>query len=307
MNSKERHINFLNALQDEFKNMQMEKFNKAAELKNYQESVLDHSTELVRSNIQKENKRSEISSSRDKIKSTLMINALDYILNEALKKLDINDVTNNRLGYLNQFISEQESITRFLRESKTKNFILSQMVFELEKSYKSIVENNKEEDVQVVIKIDNKDVEEYIDKLDKLECDRIAEIIADKVSVSIADFIINNQKDKQEIQKTIIHSQEKIEKTIDESKISYYQTQCKSEIKKIRNKRFKSLFEMMISNVAEYTYKNNVKEFINEGSLELNKIMESVTIMYTFLEFTNTLGLVTVNESYIKDVLKQMK
>lgn len=308
MNYKQRHMKFLNALKNEFEMIQEQERASIINKKALYENELDESTKRVREDIEKKQKSITVANSRNKLRETLMINALDIIFNEALKKLDVNDVTNNRLVYLNEFINEQESITKLLRECKTKNFMLSHIVFELEKAYDRIVtEAEKEENVELVVKVDDKDIEDYIDQLDKLEVDRIAEIIADKVSASIADFIINNQKDKQAIQDAILHSQKKIDSTVDQELKEHYEIRCKKDIKNIRNRRYKSLFEVMVNNVAEFTYKSGNKEFIKESSLDLDRIMESVTIMYTFLEFTNTMGLVDVNEEYIKNILNQMK
>ena len=49
------------------------------------------------------------------------------------------------------------------------------------------------------------------------------------------------------------------------------------------------------------------ESYSNNNKLDFKKIMKDTEVMYTFLECLNTLNIVNVNESYITNMLLEMK
>ncbi len=88
-----------------------------------------------------------------------------------------------------------------------------------------------------------------------------------------------------------------------------YERQGKAAIAKVRNRNNKGIFESMVFNISKSVFKDPEMKamYTNESSLDLDAIVENVTIMYTFLETLNCAKMVDVNEKYINNILNGLK
>lgn len=250
-----------------------------------------------------ENKRESVS----RIKKSLIMSGLGYIVEQVLKNINVDDVYNRRFMYIESVIDDDYgSVEEFALKLNRKNYIMSNIINEAEIAYNKILEEKDDtNNEEVIIKIDDKDVNNYVDKLDKTECDRIAEIIADKVSRTIADFIISNQREKSEIKNIIDKYQNKIDKEKDDEIAESFVIKCNSEIKKMNRNKYRTLYEIMVEKIAENAIVNRDNMNI-ENSINMDRIIESVNIMYSVLETVNTLNILNINDKSIKEILNKL-
>ena len=254
----------------------------------------------------KENREKYFKFSED-VKKKLLSTCINKIFSGALD----NNVTKmdclNNQNYINKFI-EQYGVDILLKDYKTKTPMLSEFSNIVEK-YHNIIIEKVDKDNPDTYKIDEKDANDFLDEIDNEEVDKVTNIIKNRVSKAIDEFIENNAEDKKEIKEIIDKSTEKISKTSDEKLAESYKIQCNRQIKELRARREQSIFENMVFNISKSSIKNEELSdvFLNEGKLDIDRIMESATVMYTFLETVNTCKLAKVDLDYINSVCRQLK
>ena len=85
---------------------------------------------------------------------------------------------------------------------------------------------------------------------------------------------------------------------------------AKDKIYQIQHEGYHNIFDRMVRNISESVIKNEEikKEFtLENGRLDMNKIVESARCMYTLLEMVSTLKIENVDSQYIEDALKSIK
>lgn len=143
--------------------------------------------------------------------------------------------------------------------------------------------------------------------------DELVDTIADRVSETIKDFMIQNAEDKQRIIDALSVTKEKIDSlpsgTPDEVKESYINLGRKY-VTNVREKKH-GLFNEMVLTMSKsvITTKNEALKntFMNEGHLDVEKIVNSMATMYTFVEAVNSMKLIKVDEAFVMDMLDSIK
>ena len=83
----------------------------------------------------------------------------------------------------------------------------------------------------------------------------------------------------------------------------------KKEVNNIENRR-RNILESIIRHMGKNIVSDDVSrnDFIQEsGKLNMNRIIDTSEVMYTFLEMVNTIQLREVNAEYLEGVLKSIK
>lgn len=171
----------------------------------------------------------------------------------------------------------------------------------------------EEDDTSIEIDMDSKD--DFFDEIEKSDdIDYVSNIIQNRVSRSIDEFIRDNTMDKFKIQDIIQTTQDNInnyntddsnEEDIKES----FEALAKQKLNDItEGNRPKTIFECMVYNIANSSYKDEKlkKIYTENDSLNVDSIVENTKIIYTFLEMLNTTNMVKINESYIQKVLNDL-
>jgi hypothetical protein len=243
------------------------------------------------------------------LREALLSAFMDKLYTVTLEHLNINDENGIRYSMINNYIQENGANNIVKNFSKNSEY-LSEVAFQINKTVSSILEAcDKGECNEIInIKVDEENKNKFLDSVDFGTIDQIADKIADRVQQAQAEFIDLNEKDSQHIEAIIAATQEKIDGTVKESLINLYENDCKYAINKVK-KRDKSIYEVMVNKICESTYKNDLikEQFLTEDSkLDLPSIIETATIMYTFLEMTNTAKFDNVDKSYIETVYNEL-
>lgn len=187
--------------------------------------------------------------------------------------------------------------------------ILSDIYSAVNSTKKKILESvDKNDPSSYSIAPDIKD--EFFQKLDDMDTESITAAIRERVAGEVNEFIDANRNDHEQIVHILQMTKDKLEekeKAPEEVKESYT-NMSKRAIAKVRMRK-KSIFEGMVSAMCESVMKHDeLKEEFTEGSkLNVEKIVDRVQLMYTFLEAVNSLKLYPIDETYMRDLIESMR
>lgn len=241
----------------------------------------------------------------------LMEHAIHTLAMKALANVDKMQGTNlaetqvqtmHAMAY--KFIHESGGAAALIGQMRMhgKTYYLEELCAELTSTFKKIVESVDRNDPDT-FKIDNELTEKFRASLESDDSNVMSELISDRVSAAIGEFIEGNKKDKDAIVSALTATKDKIdelnpgEEDIKES----YARMGKRFITEVRNRKH-GLFNEMVTIVSQDIIKRpELRENYLEGAkLDMNKIVDRVTVMYTFLETVNTMRLVKITPDYIR-------
>lgn len=159
--------------------------------------------------------------------------------------------------------------------------------------------------------VEPEDRDEFFKALDKSEdSEEIAAAINDRVSTAMTDFVNANNKDHEDITAALQSAQEKID-NVDPEDVELkesYEMLGRRKINEIRRSP-KNVFHGMVSSMCESILKHpdTNAEFINEDShIDMDKVVNRVGLMYTFIEMLNTARIDTVDKAFLEGVIKDL-
>ena len=259
----------------------------------------------------------------DEAQSVLLTNALFYsILNPVLEEFGASTHEKNvGAGIITNFIQEQ-NIPELLEDWKHKSIYLAEIANAVDKhtnNYKNRISklnsNNNQEDYQ----IEDEEINNLIfDTKDIIPKD-ITKLISDRVEDSVDQFIDTAKKNKFEIKKIYDKAKEKIDKAkasenidMTSDDIQQIQNEAVSFAKKKEREILEqntNVFGYMINSVMKSIHEDKVlkESYSNEyNNLNFNDIVNDTRAIYSMLEAFNTLNIITVNENYLYNTLKEM-
>lgn len=257
----------------------------------------------------------------DEAQSVLLSNALFYsILNPVLEEFGASTHEKNiGAGIITNFIQEQ-NIPELLEDWKHKSIYLAEIANAIDKhtnNYKNRISklNSNNNDYQ----IEDEEINNLIfDTKDIIPKD-ITKLISDRVEDSVDQFIDTAKKNKFEIKKIYDKAKEKIDKAkasenidMTSDDIQQIQNEAVSFAKKKEREILEqntNVFGYMINSVMKSIHEDKVlkESYSNEyNNLNFNDIINDTRVIYSMLEAFNTLNIITVNENYLYNTLKEM-
>ena len=257
----------------------------------------------------------------DEAQSVLLTNALFYsILNPVLEEFGASTHEKNvGAGIITNFIQEQ-NIPELLEDWKHKSIYLAEIANAVDKhtnNYKNRISklNSNNNDYQ----IEDEEINDLIfDTKDIIPKD-ITKLISDRVEDSVDQFIDTAKKNKFEIKKIYDKAKEKIDKAkasenidMTSDDIQQIQNEAVSFAKKKEREILEqntNVFGYMINSVMKSIHEDKVlkESYSNEyNNLNFNDIVNDTRVIYSMLEAFNTLNIITVNENYLYNTLKEM-
>lgn len=220
----------------------------------------------------------------------------------------------HQLGYniANNFVKEHGA-NKLLKEWKNSNYYMQSMQEDVSNWYNYLVESAEEKvkeglSLKDAYQIEQDNINDFIITIkDNIPKD-IDETINERVADSIQDFIDDNKKNKADMEKIYMDAKSKMVSDNDIGIQQEASMMAKRKENKILN-RPTNVFGEMTKIMLESVHKISVlkESYSNNNKLDFKKIMKDTEVMYTFLECLNTLNIVNVNESYITNMLLEMK
>lgn len=264
---------------------------------------------IIKSNY-RANALNRFQSFSETVRNCLVTEALYKLFYESTSDELKSDNTNQSImrKIVNEYVQDN-GYNEVLARMRKASVPMCEMYNIIDNSVKNILEEvDKEDPATFTIKPEERD--EFFKDLDYADTDNIEQAISDRVSDAMADFINTTNKEHDDITDTLKHAQEKIDDNQDEDADlkESYQMLAKSKVNNIRSAP-KGVLYSMVSAMSESVlkHKDMQDEFMTEGHLDMDKIVDRTRLMYTFMEMLNTTRLDTIDESYIKDTIMNLK
>lgn len=269
----------------------------------------DENKEMVlEGTMNKENGLKKYQSFVEDVKNGLVVEALYKVFSEAVSEEIKSDLSNRNVmrAIVNQYVHEND-YSSIMNKMRSASVPMNNMYNTIVESSKVILENVDKTDANT-FKITSDMKDEFFKQLDYSDSAAISDAINARVADAMTDFITANSKDHEDITNALKKAQEKIDDTTESDNTSIaesYNIIAKREISKI-NSRPKSILHSMVSAMCEsvITHPEMHSEFMNEGNIDMDKVVTRTSIMYTFMEMLNTAKLDKVDENTIKSMIK---
>ena len=214
---------------------------------------------------------------------------------------------------VNKFVLENDA-NELLRNFATKNLLLSEFSYITNKYYNKILEEcNKTDDECLVGKardfeIDDKTKEDFFAELQDLDTNDASNLIKERVSDAVSEFIDTNEEKKMEYEDIINTAKEKMAGVTDESFIESYNYMAKNKINDLKLKSRNNIFGYMVESLATKSFKDDTlgKKYIHEASLNMDNIVNDSMLIYQMLEMVNTTNMVNVDENFMSNYIKSL-
>ena len=250
-------------------------------------------------------------------------NSRDYFLSEAMNmilqdSLNESTSTENRAygkALVEGFVRENGSV-KLLSEFGKKTLLLASIADVVKEAHQKVLHSCKESDSKT-FKISKTVNDDFFEKLIGLSDEKITQKINQKVCDSLENYVQANVNDKEELEELAAKTTEKINnikaKSAEERDkiVKEFTNQYNKQVYDIkqRSNRKVSFYEQLVHSVTRdvVSDQNILESFTEEsGKLDMSKIRNKVTVMYTFLEMLNTTKMVNVNESYLENIIKNI-
>ena len=249
---------------------------------------------------------------RSNIKSYFLAEALSYIFNNSIHlevAYENNDTVKRNI--VNKFVKEN-NVDSLLKSFENKSVLLSELANIINEKYNIVIESIDKENPDTFCISDDVD-KDFFKELEDLDINDVTKTIKIRVADAMNEFIQSNTAAKIETKEILKQAQNKInelnknEDTSDSLKESFERV-YKKKINDIRNNKRKNVLEAMIYGVSESVIKNEElkKIYFENGRIDMDKIVESCSLMYTFLETVNTCKIIDIDENYISDLIKNL-
>jgi len=235
--------------------------------------------------------------------------AIHYIYNKTIDISESSEVSSPsiRMAYVNNFIEESGGPFKLINEFKSKSPLLSSISTMVVEAVKKNMEDVDKDDVDSFL-LNTQVKSDFVEDLNDKDVDDVVSAVQTKVADSVNSFIEKNKKDKEDINKIVDDSKEKIDSTNNDAvKESYIRT-ATQKVNAIKNKKSNTIFEQMVRHITKEVIKEDyAKEvFMQDNKINFDLVMESAVTMYSFLETVNTTKMVLVDEAYIEKIYKEL-
>lgn len=243
------------------------------------------------------------------VNEAFVTEALTCLVNSCLSEVTLKDEYNSRLSrqLVSNFVKE-EGAHKLLTKFKGTSYLMSELAYICNKHIKAVLEKADPNDKDS-LKINKKQKDDFYKDLDKASADKVVDSIRSRVMGSTQEFIDSNTKDKMKIKDILTNTKEKIENSKNKKIQEGYSNLGKERVSDIRSKKVQNVFEAMVYSMAKTSLKNEdaKKVFVENSALSMDKLVEHCEVMYTFLTTLDTCKIIDVNESYIEEMLKDLK
>ena len=250
------------------------------------------------------------------VKKTLLTEALGRIY-----KGSIFHITDREAALCDSLLGsyiESTGVDTILKNMRFSKSGLLVSIYEAEQeAFDDITKDANAEDVTSQT-IDPKAIEDFWNNIDKNnDIDDVTNMIRLRVSNAEEDFVNKNQADKEDIKTILKDTAERVQNAKASNDNDYSEAVEESEMRiakdkiyNIQHESYHNVFDRMVRNISEAVLKDQVikEQFsLDNGRLDMDKIVESTRCMYTLLEMVSSLKIEKVDSEYIEAALKSIK
>ena len=250
------------------------------------------------------------------VKRILVTEALGRIYKDSI--YHITDRESKICDSLLENYIESTGVNTILKNMRFSESGLLVSIYEAEEeAFDNITDGANAEDVTSQT-IDPKAIDDFWNQIDKNnDIDDVTNMIRLRVSNAEEEFVNKNQADKEDVKTILKDTAERVQAAKATNDNDYSEAVEESETRLAKNKiysiqheGYRNVFDRMVRNISESVIKNEAikEEFtLDNGRLDMDRIVESARCMYTLLEMVSTLQIEKVDTEYIESALKSIK
>ena len=259
-----------------------------------------------------ENKQKALDAFASESKDFLLTESLFYIMKKCFPVTLESSLLDQGRSVISSFVME-EGADSLLSRFRTKTLFLSELANIVETTHRKVLHSCEGKDAP--FKITNSDMKAFHDRIDNMSTDAITKEIVSRVTKAEENFVKANMKDKENIEKLAEKTKEKIdnikvkdadtEKDLKQEFAALY----RRDVDSVMNRK-KGILESIVLRMSRAIVSESalLEQFTQEnGKLDMQRIIDSSEVMYTFLEMVNTLNIKPITTSYISDALASIK
>lgn len=259
-----------------------------------------------------EKRQKDLDAFTSESKDFLLTEALTYILKKCLPENISESLMARGKAVTESFVKEEGSYP-LLNRFKTKTLFLSELASIVEETHKKVIHGC--EGKESPFKISNSDMKAFHDKLDNMDTDTVTKEIVARVTKAEEEFVKANVKDRETLEELSSSTEEKLnsiknknqetEDDIKKEAVAMYRQKVNSI-----SDRKKGILESIVVRMGKsiVTEESLLPQFqLESGKLNMEKIIDTSEVMYTFLEMVNTLQIRNVDCKYLQDTLSSIK
>lgn len=250
-----------------------------------------------------------------KVKESFITECMMKIYTESLSGMDKRDKQIAR-NLIIRFVQENGA-GDLIRNFRTKNILLSEVSRICQKYYDKVLEScDKKEQCEGTnecnqVKEYNLDTtikDDFFTELEDLDTTDAASTIKSRVGEALETFIQNNSAQQLEYKSVLDDAKESIADAKNEAYVDEITYEAKRKINELRRDKPKNIFNVMVESLTTKALTDNSykKQYVNESKVNMDKIVEDTTLIYTMLEMVNTVEMIDVNEQFITNYLNNL-
>ena len=259
-----------------------------------------------------ENKQKALDAFASESKDFLLTESLFYIMKKCFPVTLESSLLDQGRSVISSFVKE-EGTDSLLSRFKTKTLFLSELANIVETTHRKVLHSCEGKDAP--FKITNSDMKAFHDRIDNMSTDTITKEIVSRVTKAEENFVKANMKDKENIEKLAEKTKEKIDNIkakdtdTEEDLKQEFAALYRRDVDSVMNRK-KGILESIVLRMSRAIVSEStlLEQFTQEnGKLDMQRIIDSSEVMYTFLEMVNTLNIKPITTSYISDALASIK
>lgn len=259
-----------------------------------------------------ENKQKALDAFASESKDFLLTESLFYIMKKCFPVTLESSLLDQGRSIISSFVME-EGADSLLSRFRTKTLFLSELANIVETTHKKVLHSCEDKDAP--FKITNSDMKAFHDRIDNMNTDAITKEIVSRVTKAEENFVKANMKDKENIEKLAEKTKEKInnikvkDADTEEDLKQEFAALYRRDVDSVMNRK-KGILESIVLRMSRAIVSESalLEQFTQEnGKLDMQRIIDSSEVMYTFLEMVNTLNIKPITTSYISDALASIK
>ena len=259
-----------------------------------------------------ENKQKALDAFASESKDFLLTESLFYIMKKCFPVTLESSLLDQGRSVISSFVME-EGADSLLSRFRTKTLFLSELANIVETTHRKVLHSCEGKDAP--FKITNSDMKAFHDRIDNMNTDAITKEIVSRVTKAEENFVKANMKDKENIEKLAEKTKEKIDNIkvkdadTEEDLKQEFAALYRRDVDSVMNRK-KGILESIVLRMSRAIVSEPalLEQFTQEnGKLDMQRIIDSSEVMYTFLEIVNTLNIKPITTSYISDALASIK
>lgn len=247
------------------------------------------------------------------VKQTLLSECMMKLYAESYPGKMTQKTTTVAKNLINNFINENGVGNLLFSFRNSGSYLLTEMSRLCYKYYDLVVENYNTFDDESEAPSEwglNKTIkDDFYEELIGLDTIDAGRLIKDRVADSIQEFIDSNTSAKLDYEDIIQTAQDKITTSTDDAVAESFNTIAQRQINEKRLHRKKNVFHVMVESLTTKALTDDSFKtmYVNEASVNMDKVVADTATIYTMLEMLNTTRMVNIDENFIDNYLQSLK